>query len=49
MEIFATAERQKILDNYGIKYCVDQDLNFYFRNKDDEKRAIKILKEWLVL
>ena len=48
-EIFATAERQKILDSYGIKYCFDQDLNFVFKSESDRKRAIKILKEWLVL
>lgn len=48
-EIFASKERQDILDSYGIKYCFDQDLNFCFKSEADEKRAIKILKEWLVL
>lgn len=48
-EIFATKERQDILDEYGIRYSVDQDLNFVFRSDADEKQAIKILKAALVL
>ena len=48
-EIFATKERQDILDEYGIRYSVDQDLNFVFRSDADEKRAIKILKAALAL
>lgn len=49
MKVFATEERQKILDSNGIKYKVDQDLNFCFVTKSDEKKAIKILKGWLAL
>ena len=48
-EIFASEERQKILDEYGIKYCTDQELNFYFRSETDKNKAIKILKAHLVL
>lgn len=43
-EIFATAERRKILDSYGIRYAVDQNLNFCFISESEEKKAIKILK-----
>ena len=49
MKIFATKARQDILDDYGIKYKVDQDLNFYFPNVSDEKKAIKILRGHLEL
>lgn len=48
-EIFASEERQKILDMYGIKYCTDQDLNFFFKSESEKKKAIKILKAHLVL
>lgn len=44
-EIFATKERQEILDAYGFKYKVDEDLNFVFNSQADEKKAVKILKE----
>ena len=43
-EIFATKERQKILDIHGIKYKVDQDLNLWFETESEKKKAIKILK-----
>ena len=43
-EIFATKERQKILDSYGIKYKVDQNLNLWFESETEKKKAIKILK-----
>lgn len=45
MEIFATKERQEILKDFGINYAVDMELNFVFKNKTEEKRAIKLLKE----
>lgn len=48
-EIFATEERRKILDEYGIRYAVDQDLNLCFASESEEKRAIKILKGALLL
>lgn len=48
-EIFATAERQRILKECGIKYCVDQDLNFVFKTKADETKAVKVLKNALEL
>ena len=48
-EIFATEERQKILDEAGVKYQVDQNLNFYFSKISDEKKAIKILRGCLAL
>lgn len=40
-EIFASKERQDILDSYGIKYCFDQDLNFVFKNESDKKKSNK--------
>lgn len=43
-EIFASEERQKILDEYGIKYCTDQELNFYFRSETEKK--IKQSRYW---
>ncbi len=49
MKIFATDERQKILDKAGIGYKLDQDLNFYFSKTSDEKKAIKILRGHLAL
>lgn len=48
-EIFATAERRKALEAFGIKYCVDQDLNFVFKSKEEEKKAVKVLKAALEL
>lgn len=48
-EIFATQERQEILDECGIKYKVDEELNFVFNSNADEKKAIKILKETFTL
>ena len=48
-EIFATEERQKILDDAGVKYLVDQNLNFYFSKISDEQKAIKILRGHLAL
>lgn len=48
-EIFATEERREILDSYGIRYAVDQDLNLCFACESEEKKAIKILKGALAL
>lgn len=48
-EIFATSERQKVLKEFDIKYCVDQDLNFVFKSKEEEKKAAKVLKAALEL
>ncbi len=48
-EIFASKERQEILDQYGIKYKTDQELCFCFDSESEKQKAIKILKEWLVL
>lgn len=48
-EIFATKERQKILDTHGIKYKVDQDLNLWFETETEKKKAIKILERALEL
>ena len=44
MKIFATEERQRILDDAGIRYSVDQELNFYFPTISMEEKAIKVLK-----
>lgn len=43
-EIFATKERKEILREFNIRFYVDQDLNFVFRSKEDEKKAAKVLK-----
>ena len=48
-EIFATKERQKILNSHGIKYKIDQDLNLWFECESERKKAIKILKAALEL
>ena len=48
-EIFASSERQKILDDFGIKYAVDIELNFMFENQSDKIRAIQILENALEL
>ena len=47
--IFASKERQKVLNECGIKWKFDQDLNFVFENKDDEKKAVKVLRNALEL
>ena len=49
MKIFATKERQDILDGYGIKYKIDYELNFHFDKTSDEERAIKVLRGHLAL
>ena len=49
MKIFATEERQKILDAENIKYKIDHELNFYFVKVSDEKKAIKVLRGYLAL
>ena len=43
-KIFATAARQEILDNAGIKYKIDQSLNFYFENDADKKKSYENLE-----
>ena len=48
-KIFASLERQRILNELGIKWKFDQDLNFVFDNKYDEGRAVKALKTSLML
>ena len=48
-EISATKERQKILDVCGIKYKIDQFLNFWFETESEKKKAIKVLKAALEL
>lgn len=48
-KIFATKERQEALDEAGIKWKFDQDLNFYFYTGSDERKAIKVLKAMLLL
>lgn len=48
-EIFATAERQEVLDDFGVKYTVDQDLNLCFDSESERKKAVKILRGALVL
>ena len=48
-EIFATKERQEILDEHGIHWRFDLDLNFVFDSESDERKARKILKNALVL
>lgn len=48
-KIFASKERQKELDLRGIKWKFDQDLNFVFENKVEEKKAIKALRSAFLL
>jgi hypothetical protein len=48
-KIFASAERQKELDLHGIKWKFDQDLNFIFASEAEEKKAIKVLRQALLL
>lgn len=48
-KIFASQERQKELDLRGIKWKFDQDLNFLFESEAEEKKAMKILKNSLLL
>ena len=49
MKIFATEERQRILDAAGIRYSIDQELNFYFPTITMEKKAEEILRGCLAL
>lgn len=44
-EIFATKERQEVMDDFGIKYAVDLELNFMFENEAVKKKAVKLLKD----
>lgn len=48
-KIFATEERRNILTKSGIKYKVDDELNFIFNIEAEKKKAIKILKGALAL
>lgn len=48
-KIFASKERQKELDLCGIKWKFDQDLNFLFASEAEEKKAVKILKQALLV
>lgn len=48
-EIFATAERQKVLDDFNIKYKVDINLNFVFETESEKNKAVKVLKGALEL
>ena len=47
-EIFANKERQEVLDEWGIRYQVDQDLNLGFYSLRDMRRAEKLFKQALV-
>lgn len=47
--IFATKARQNILDECGIKYKVDMELNFVFNTKADYEKAVNILENALEL
>ena len=49
MKIFASKARQAVLDECGIKWAIDQDLNFYFLSESDEQRAVKALRSALEL
>ena len=42
--IFATRDRQELLDTFGVKYAVDTDLCFVFKSAKDEEKAIKVLE-----
>ena len=44
-EVFATKERQEILNECGISYAVNQDLNFVFKNETQKNDALRILKD----
>lgn len=48
-KIFATESRRKILDECSIKWKFDQDLNFVFDSEEEERKAIKILRNALEL
>lgn len=49
MNIFATQARQEILDSSGIKWRIDENLNFCFDTTSDKEKAIKVLKAALEL
>ena len=44
-EIFATQSRKEILDECGITYSVDQDLNLVFKTVPEKEKAVRILDE----
>lgn len=48
-KIFASKERKEALNDAGIRWKVDQDLNFHFDTDSDERKAIKVLKAMLLL
>ena len=52
MAIKFTAEREKVLDDWGIKYAVDMTSDnwyFSFKSANDEAKAIQVLKGALEL
>ena len=44
-EVFATRERQEILNECSVSYAVDQDLNFVFKSETQKNDALRILKD----
>lgn len=48
-EISVTRDRTGILEDWHIKYAIDQDFCLGFYSPQDKEKAIKILKEAYVL
>ena len=48
-DIFATRERQEILEWGGIRFAVNDELNFCFHSERDKVTAEKIMRNALVL
>lgn len=48
-KIFASGARRNVLDANGIKYSVDEELDFYFKSEAEYEKAVKALKNALEL
>lgn len=46
-KIFASEARRNVLDANGIKYSVDEELDFYFKSEAEYEKAVKALKNAL--
>lgn len=49
MKIKATQERQTVLDENGIRYKVDDELNFVFSTNEEKAKAEKVLRNALLM
>ena len=47
--IFASKERREVLDDFGVDFKVDQELNFIFPNEEVQALAESLLREALEL